>query len=146
MEVRFASDPKPQGRGDQKTGGGNTVFVGGLSYQSTQDSLEEFFKECGKITNVRIAMNEDGKPRGFAHIEFENEDSVQSALKLSGRDLDGRSIRVDVAGNKGGRSGERSGRGGFGGSRGGSRGGFRGGRGGRGGHSDYERKQRRYDD
>lgn len=140
MEVRFASDPKPQGRPDQRSGGGNTIFVGGISYDSTQESMEEFFGKCGKIVNVRIAMGEDGRPRGFAHIEFDNEDAVKSALELSGRDLDGRSIRVDVAGNKGGRSGGRSDRGGYGrGSHGGSRGGH-------GGHSDYGRKQRRYDD
>jgi nucleolin len=105
--------------------------------------VEEFFGQCGKIANVRIAMGEDGRPRGFAHIEFDNEDAVQSALKLSGRDLDGRSIRVDVAGNKGGRSGGRSdrGRGGHG-----FRGGFHGGHRDHGDHGDRDRKQRRYDD
>lgn len=74
-------------------------------------------------------MGEDGKPRGFAHVEFTSEEPVQKAIALSGQDLDGRNIRVDVAGSKGGNRGGRSDRGGFGGrSRGGSRGGFRGGR------------------
>lgn len=54
---------------------------------------------------MRVALNEDGKPRGFAHIEFDSEDAVKNALKLTGRTLDGREIRVDIAGSKGGRSG-----------------------------------------
>jgi len=148
--VRASTDPMPERAPDargprpQQEGEGSTVFVGGLSFQSTQESVEAFFGKCGKIKAVRIAMGDDGRPKGFAHVEYESADSVKKAIELSGQDLDGRNIRVDVAGAKGGNSGHggfRGGRGGFrggrGGFRGGDHGGFRGdrrgGRGGRGG-------------
>ena len=95
-------------------------------------------------------MGDDGRPKGFAHVEFENPESAKSALELNGQDLDGRALRLDLSsgssrgggsgfgggrGRSGDRGGFRGGRGGFGdrgGFRGG-RGGFGGGRGGRGG-------------
>jgi len=146
MEIRYSSDPIPeraarpqsQGYSARPSYGGSsgagssnatTIFVGGLSYQSTRESVEGFFSQCGGINSVRVATDPEGNPRGFAHVEFDSEAAVQSALQLSGQDLDGRNIRVDVAGAKGERP---AGRGGFGGSRGGDRG-SRGGRGGFGG-------------
>lgn len=108
-----------------------TVFIGGLSYQSTKESVEGFFAQCGPVKSVRIALNEDGRPRGFAHVEFESEDAVSKAVALSGQQLDGRNIRIDVAESRSGSgSGSRSSRGSFGGYR-------RGYRGGRGGSSGY---------
>lgn len=137
LEIKLASDPKhndkgKQGGSPQKQGSGNTVFVGNLSFQSTKESVEQCFKGCGAVNEVRIAMGNDGRPRGFAHVEFADAESVEKALKLNGQDLDGRNIKVDVAGNKGGdgNRGGRSDRGGRFGGRSRSRGGFRGGRGG----------------
>lgn len=158
--ARYASEPAPerkpfgsQGQG-QREASGTTVFIGGLSYQSSQDSVQSMFSPCGSIVAVRVATDPEGNPRGFAHVEFDSEEGVKKALELSGQELDGRRIRVDVAGNRpeksGGHFGGNSrGRGGFGGGRGrggfggrGGRGGFRGGRGGYGG--DFKRG--RYDD
>lgn len=126
--VRFASEPqrerseRPERQERQErpprqsNSNETTIFIGGLSYQSTQDSVSEFFANCGNITAVRIATNPDGNPKGFAHVEFDSLDAVQEALKLSGSELDGRKIRIDVAGNKSGSGGFR------GAQRGGSRG------------------------
>lgn len=160
--ARYASEPAPerkpfggQGQGGQREASGTTVFIGGLSYQSTQDSVQSLFGSCGNIVAVRVATDPEGNPRGFAHVEFDSEEAVKKALEMTGQELDGRRIRVDVAGQKserpagghfgGGRGGRGGfggrGRGGFGGGRGG-RGGFRGGRGGYGG--DFKRG--RYDD
>ena len=60
---------KPQG-GD---GGGEatTLFVGNLGFRTTRDSIEYFFTGCG-VKDVRIALGEDERPRGFAHVEFES--------------------------------------------------------------------------
>lgn len=96
-------------------------------------------------------MDEEGRPRGFAHVEFSTAAEAQKALTLSNQQLDGRDLRIDLSvGRKGGASGNSrgvvhgnrgfggdrggGGRGDFrGGFRGGDRGGFRGGdRGGRG--------------
>jgi nucleolin len=101
LEVRFASAPIPrrgEDRTDKKQESKTTVFVGGISFQSTRESVEKFFSECGTIAAVRLALNEDGKPRGYAHVEFQSEDAVKNALKLTGKSLDGREIRVDIAG------------------------------------------------
>lgn len=139
IQVRFSSEPAPertprQGFGQQRaprqnTNNANTIFIGGLSYDSTTETVGELFGQCGNISAVRIATNPDGQPRGFAHIDFESPDSVEAALQLSGTMLDGRKIRVDVAGNKSGPSS-----GGFRGAPRGDRGfGGRGSRGARGG-------------
>ena len=114
IEVRFSSDPRPEyaprqnfgrqgGSSEQRHTNENTIFIGGLSYQSTEDSVSDFFSQCGNITSVRLAKDQEGNLRGFAHVEFDSADAVQEALKLSQSELDGRAIRVDVAGNKGGR-------------------------------------------
>jgi len=85
-------------------------------------------------------MGEDGRPRGFAHVEFETHEMAKEAMKLAGKNLDGREVRLDLSQSKKREGGFGSGRGGgFGGGRGGSfggggrGGGFGGGRGGRGG-------------
>ena len=73
-------------------------------------------------------MNEENRPKGFAHVEFEDAQSAKAALDLTGVDLDGRAVRLDLSAPSRGGGGGR-GRGGFrgGSSRGGDRGGFRGG-------------------
>jgi len=106
-----------------------TVFVGNLSFNTEEDKLWDLFGACGTIKDVRIGKKPDGMSRGFAHIEFESEDSAKAALGYVGRKLDGRSLNVDTSTKKSG--GDGGNRGGFGGDRG--RGGFGGGRGGRGG-------------
>ena len=86
-------------------------------------------------------MGDDGRAKGFAHVEFETPEAAQKALELNGATLDDRQLRLDLSqssgrggdrgGFRGGRGGDRGGfRGGFGGDRGGFRGGFGGDRGG----------------
>jgi nucleolin len=116
-----------------------TVFVGNLSYNTDEDSIREIFDACGKVKDVRIAADQDGKPRGFAYVEFGSADSVDKAIQKTGAKLDGRSIRVDFTNtrkNDGGGGG--GGRGGYGGGgdrrSGGGRGGYGGGGNRRGGN------------
>ncbi len=82
-------------------------------------------------------MGDDGRPKGFAHVEFESPEAASKALELNGQTLDDRQLRLDLSsssnrGSGGDRGGFRGGRGGFG-DRGGFRGGSRGGFGDRGG-------------
>ena len=76
-------------------------------------------------------MGEDGRPRGFCHVEFEDPAHAADAMKFNGEEIDGRAVRLDLSQSRGGGGG----RGGFGGGRGGGFGGGRGGGfgGGRGG-------------
>ena len=127
---------KPQGGAGGDDGEPNTIFVGNLGFRTEQWAIEEFFKGCGTISSVRIAQDENGRSRGFAHVEFSSNAEAVEGMKRAGGALDGREVRLDLSqsrrgGGGGGRGGDRGGRGGFGG-RGGDRGG-RGGFGGRGG-------------
>jgi len=74
------------------------VFVGNLSFQIDEDTLREAFGECGEITQVRFAEDrETGQFKGFGHIEFASTESTDLAVKMTGTDIMGRSVRVDFA-------------------------------------------------
>lgn len=99
-------DAPPAARPDN-----NVVFVGNVSYQCSEDDLRAFFAGCGPIKSVRMARGEDGRPKGFAHVEFEDSSAAAQAVGLSGRELVERQVRVDFADQKGGSRGGRGGRG-----------------------------------
>lgn len=152
------------GRGGGRGGGpqnghlsGKTkvLFVKGISYSSTDDSLMGAFAEA---VSARIATDrESGESRGFGFVDFHSNEQAKKAFDtMNGQFVDGRSITLDFAeerGSSGGGGGDRGGRGGGrgGGGRGG-RGGFgdrgRGGRGrgGRGGIQEYKGKKKSFND
>jgi nucleolin len=112
----------------------NTVFCGNLGFYTTEDSIRAFFSQCGTVTTVRIAMNEEGRARGFCHVEFSDPSEAKAAMGLAGQALDGRPVRLDLSVPKqGGGGGRGGGFGGRGGDRGRGFGGRGGGFGGRGG-------------
>ena len=111
---------------------GTRLYVGNLSFQTTEDSLRAAFGGDGRqVTEVKIMLDRDtGRSRGFAFVEMANDQDAQAAIQaMNGADLDGRPLRVNEAQPR-----QEGGRGGFGGGGGGSRGGFGGGGGGRGGY------------
>jgi nucleolin len=77
-----------------------TVFVGRLSWNVDSDWLKSEFEECGEVIGARVQMDRNtGKSRGFAYVEFADATSVEKALQLSGKDIDGRPINVDRSTN-----------------------------------------------
>src|SRR5713226_6498011 len=98
------------------------IFVGNLSYQTTQEDLHAAFAQYGNVERVNIVTDrETGQPRGFAFVEMTEKRDAETAIsQLNGADLNGRTMNVNEARPKpeGGRSG-----GGFGGNRGGGGGG-----------------------
>ena len=103
---------------------GARLYVGNLSFQTTQDALRAAFEQDGrKVVEVKIVTDRDtGQPRGFAFVEMSSPAEAQAAIAaMDGQQLDGRTLRVNEAQ-------ERSGGGGGGGGRGGGRGGRGGGR------------------
>jgi RNA recognition motif-containing protein len=116
------------------------IFVGNLSFQTTQDELHAAFAQYGNVERVNIVTDRDtGQPRGFAFVEMPDQREAETAIsQLNGAEMNGRALNVNEArpkpagggfGGGGGRGGPRGG--GFGGGgRGGNRGG--GGGGGRG--------------
>lgn len=116
------------------------IFVGNLSYQTSEAELEAMFSAYGPVERVSLVRDRDtGQPRGFAFIEMTNGNEAQSAIEaINGRELNGRALNVNEARPREERGGGNRFGGGGGGGRGGNRfggggGGGRGGNGGRGG-------------
>ncbi len=103
------------------------IFVGNLSYRTTQDELQTAFSQYGGVERVNIVTDRDtGQPRGFAFVEMTDAAQAQAAIThLNGSELNGRVLNVNEARPK-----PAGGGGGFGGRRNDSGGGGeRGGRG-----------------
>ncbi|HEB54574.1 MAG TPA: RNA-binding protein, partial [bacterium] len=119
---------------------GKRLYVGNLSFQTTEDVLRDAFAADGReVAEVKIMLERDtGRSRGFAFVEMATDQDAQSAIEaMNGAELDGRPLRVNEAqprqdfGGGGGGGGYRGGGGGGGGYRGGGGGGgYRGGGGG----------------
>ncbi len=121
------------------------LYVGNMSFKTTEDELRSAFGQFGSVTDVYVAMDKmTGRPRGFAFVTMGTaEEAAQAAEKLNGADVGGRALTVNEARPKeegAGRSFGGGGRG-FGG---GGRGGFGGGDRGRGGFGGGDRGDRRY--
>lgn len=93
------------------------LYVGNLSFETTEDTLTAAFERDGrKVASVSIMKDRDtGSPRGFAFVEMVSDGDAQSAIKaLDGKDIDGRALRVNVAEERKPRSGGGGGGGGGG--------------------------------
>lgn len=111
------------------------LFVGGLSWGTTDDSLRGAFDQFGEVTDAKvIADRETGRSRGFGFVTFaESGDADNAISRMNGAQLDGRTLNVNEAAERGGGGGGGGDRGGFGGGGGGGRGRSGGGGGGGGG-------------
>ena len=105
------------------------IYVGNLSFQTTEDQLRQMFEEHGQVSSASLVMDrETGRPRGFGFVEMNDDAQARAAMAaLHGKNVDGRDLTVNEAKPREGGGG--GGRGGFGGG-GGGRGGFGGGGGG----------------
>jgi RNA recognition motif-containing protein len=118
---RFSRPPAESGR-EKRELMSRKLFVGNLSYNTTEDSLEGLFTQVGPVDSVRVMRDmTTGRSRGFGFVEMQSEDDARNAIdKLNDTDLDGRRIAVNVAQPKpagAGAGGPGGGRGGFGGQR-----------------------------
>ena len=103
------------------------LFVGGLSWGTTDDGLRQAFAGFGEVSDAKVITDrETGRSRGFGFVTFSNDDAAKEAMtKMDGANLDGRTLKVNEAQERearGPRTG--GGGGGFGGgssSRGGGR-------------------------
>ena len=75
------------------------IFVGNLSYSSTEEGIRALFEAHGEVTAVRIITDrETGRSRGFCFVEMSNDEEAQAAIAaLNGQEVDGRSLKVDKA-------------------------------------------------
>ena len=94
-----------------------TLYVGNISYKTTEEGLKKFFNDfCQNLKGnfkVNIQKNYNGGHKGYAYIEFENQEDVESALKANGQKLDERDLTVEMKKAKEGRPPRGRGRGRF---------------------------------
>ena len=108
------------------------IYVGNLSYQTTEGDLTNLFEQVGQVDSVNVITDRDtGRSKGFAFVEMGSEDADKAITQLNGTEVNGRTLTVNEARPREERSGNRGGYGGGRGSGGGAgRGGYGGGRGG----------------
>jgi cold-inducible RNA-binding protein len=75
------------------------IYVGNLSYDTTEDTLRTLFAEFGEVEAARVITDRyTGRSKGFGFVEMTAEDAAQKAIDaLNGKSVDGREIRVDKA-------------------------------------------------
>lgn len=75
------------------------LYVGGVSYGSTEDSLRDAFGQAGSVVSAKIITDKmTGRSRGFAFVEMGSEDEAQKAIAMwNGKELDGRTLTVNEA-------------------------------------------------
>ena len=100
----------------------NKLFVGGLSWDTTDASLKDFFAQAGTVTSASVITDKfSGRSKGFGFVEMASDEEAKEAIaKLNGQSLDGRTVAVNEARPQEPRSG-----GSFGGGRSGGGGGGR---------------------
>merc|ERR1712168_543618 len=104
------------------------MFVGGISWDTTEEGLNEYFSSYGQLESVKLITDrETGRSKGFAFVVFYEQNDLESVLAQGTHEIDGRSVTPRRATPGGGRGGGGGG-GGYGGGRGG--GGYGGGGGG----------------
>ena len=104
------------------------IYVGNLSFKTTQDDLRDAFAQFGEVSSVNIITDRmTGQSKGFAFVEMEDAGTQAAIDKLNQTEMDGRTITVNEARPREENRSSGPRRGGFGGDRG-DRGGFGGGR------------------
>ncbi len=119
------------------------IYVGNLAYSTNDEALRIAFSEFGEVTSARVVADRmTGRSKGFGFVEMPDRAQAQAAIdSLNGKELEGRTLRVNESQPKP-REERRGGGGGFGGGGGGG-GGFRSG-GGRSGGGGRERRESRW--
>ena len=100
------------------------IYVGNLSYQTTEGDLSSLFEQVGQVESVNVITDRDtGRSKGFAFVEMGDEDAEKAIAQFNGTEVNGRALTVNAArpreersggGGRGGRGGGGGGRGGYG--------------------------------
>jgi len=82
---------------------GTKLFVGGLAWATTDQTLLDSFKDFGEIASAMVITDRStGRSKGFGFVTFADSSNAQKAVDgMQGKDIDGRAIRVDFASNQG---------------------------------------------
>lgn len=76
----------------------NKLFVGSLPWSINSDSLKALFAQYGEITDAVVIMDRNtGRSKGFGFVTFAKEEDAQKALEMNGKEVEGRTLVVNVA-------------------------------------------------
>ncbi|MBL9171050.1 MAG: RNA-binding protein [Verrucomicrobiales bacterium] len=77
----------------------NKLFVGNLSFNTTENDLNDVFAAHGTVTETNLMMDrETGRPRGFGFVTMSSAEEANKAIEaLNGKDMDGRALTVNIA-------------------------------------------------
>ena|SRR3990172_11061452 len=77
----------------------NKLFVGNMSWETTDDTLRDFFVKIGEVISAKVITDKyTGKSRGFGFVEMAKDEDAKKAIdELNGKDLDGRAVVVNEA-------------------------------------------------
>ena len=75
------------------------LYVGGISYSTTEQGLSDAFSKAGEVASVAIIMDKmTGRSKGFGFVEMANEEGAKAAIEMwNGKELDGRKLTVNEA-------------------------------------------------
>ncbi|KAF8109232.1 hypothetical protein N665_0100s0021 [Sinapis alba] len=73
-----------------------SIYVGNVDYTCTPEELQQHFQSCGTVNRVTILTDKFGQPKGFAYVEFVEEEAIQNSLILNDSELHGRQIKVSA--------------------------------------------------
>ncbi|KAH0671596.1 hypothetical protein KY289_026089 [Solanum tuberosum] len=71
-----------------------SIFVGNVDYACTPEEVQQHFQACGTVNRVTILTDKFGQPKGFAYVEFVEQEAIQEALQLNESELHGRQLKV----------------------------------------------------
>lgn len=85
------------------------IYVGNLSYNTSNDDLKQAFESYGEVTSAAVIMDKiSGRSKGFGFVEMANKDEAEAAISgMNGKELSGRTVRVNEAQPKPARSDRR---------------------------------------
>ena len=74
------------------------IYVGNLSFSTTQDGLESLFSNYGTVSEVAVVTDRDtGRPRGFAFVTMDDAGAAKAIAELNGNEFEGRNLNVNEA-------------------------------------------------
>ena len=92
------------------------IYVGNLSYQTTEGDLTNLFEQVGQVNSVNVVTDRDtGRSKGFAFVEMGTEDADKAITQFNGTEVNGRTLTVNEARRRQERPASRGGYGGRGG-------------------------------
>jgi RNA recognition motif-containing protein len=91
-----------QSKAEKGEGMAKKIYVGNMSYSTSEDSIRSLFASYGEVVSVNLITDRfTGESKGFGFVEMAQDEQASAAISaLNGRELDGRQLRVDVAQDK----------------------------------------------